>query len=742
MSEIKKIKPSGIFTNYIFKSIPLAFDESMSYYETLCGVLDLLKNTVDVVNNNAELLAELDTYVKTYFDNLDVQEEINNKLDEMVEAGTLQEIISEYLNSKAIFGFDTVADLKQATNLINGSYAETLGYYEINDGGSSIYKIRTITNDDIVNEGDIIALSNNTLIAELVIKDKKVNVKQFGAVGDGTTDDTEKIQMALNYFKVNTDTLNQNAGEFYSSHSNAFGIVEFQKAKYLINSTLTIQNYINVELNGAEIIASETSSFDNDFMFSINSPNATAWTLAYPQNKSFIQNGTITGNNTGVKGLYMCDGRLIKNITFQKLTQSIFYPYNVNGISHYIDNIKIENCLIQDPIDNNLYQINKEAMGEATRLIGNHFPTSSSQTEPIKAIKLLRSLNSQIDTNLNGTIELYKSSTIINNWHCERGQLIAVDSETTLNNCIIYKRDVNIIPIVSQDSNYQYTLNQNSKPIILNSTNIINYYTNSDFNFDNIDIDVSKSSQILQINNSYRETWNEGIAEKSITGLCIKTQNKIYNNIFDNCYIEENYIYSQEKVSNSSNFSSSVMGGLNVSNSYIAWKLASGTYYYKVIVLADVDRLLGSNNCPEQHIAVTTNGVKINIDTAKISHNVIRIYRGTSSGNYTQYVDIPNPKNYHVFDNGLSCNGYKWQNTTNSTIPTIQSCRGGYYEVNIHENTINFFAKVIDLTPNTAGSFKVNDELKRVNATTGTAKNSYCVASGTPGTWVQGANLQ
>ena len=93
--EIEKIKPSGIFTNYIYKAIPLAFDESMSYYETLCGVLSLLKTQEEVVNNNADLLAELESYVKNYFDNLDVQEEINNKLDAMVEDGTLAEIINQ-----------------------------------------------------------------------------------------------------------------------------------------------------------------------------------------------------------------------------------------------------------------------------------------------------------------------------------------------------------------------------------------------------------------------------------------------------------------------------------------------------------------------------------------------------------------------------------------------------------------------------------------------------------------------
>ena len=103
MENIKKIKPTGLFTNYIFKAIPLAFDESLSYYECLCGLLEYLKNTViPTVNNNADamielqnLMTQLQNYVNYYFDNLDVQEEINNKLDSMVEDGTLDEIINQ-----------------------------------------------------------------------------------------------------------------------------------------------------------------------------------------------------------------------------------------------------------------------------------------------------------------------------------------------------------------------------------------------------------------------------------------------------------------------------------------------------------------------------------------------------------------------------------------------------------------------------------------------------------------------
>lgn len=105
MNNVTKINPcgNGLFTNYIFKAIPLAFDESMSYYEQLCALLDYIKNTIlPALNNNADaivevqnLMTQLQSYVDNYFTNLDVQQEINNKLDEMAQDGTLAKIINQ-----------------------------------------------------------------------------------------------------------------------------------------------------------------------------------------------------------------------------------------------------------------------------------------------------------------------------------------------------------------------------------------------------------------------------------------------------------------------------------------------------------------------------------------------------------------------------------------------------------------------------------------------------------------------
>lgn len=84
-------------------NLPTSYMKSMDYEEQLMWLCDYLENTViPSVNNNAECVKELQelyvklkNYVDNYFNNLDVQNEINNKLDEMAEDGTLENIINQ-----------------------------------------------------------------------------------------------------------------------------------------------------------------------------------------------------------------------------------------------------------------------------------------------------------------------------------------------------------------------------------------------------------------------------------------------------------------------------------------------------------------------------------------------------------------------------------------------------------------------------------------------------------------------
>ena len=88
------------------KTLPLVYDDSLSYYEVLCKTTDYINkiiNNENVILENQENLInaynQLQEYVNTYFDNLDVQEEINNKLDQMASDGTLSNLLEPFLSN-------------------------------------------------------------------------------------------------------------------------------------------------------------------------------------------------------------------------------------------------------------------------------------------------------------------------------------------------------------------------------------------------------------------------------------------------------------------------------------------------------------------------------------------------------------------------------------------------------------------------------------------------------------------
>jgi hypothetical protein len=114
----------------------------------------------------------------------------------MADAGELQEIIAAYLNTRAIFAFDTVADMQAAENLEAGSYAQTLGYYAKGDYGASTY---AIVDDELTANGSTIIALDSGLFAVLNLSENVIKCEQFGAYGDGTHDDTASVQHAINY---------------------------------------------------------------------------------------------------------------------------------------------------------------------------------------------------------------------------------------------------------------------------------------------------------------------------------------------------------------------------------------------------------------------------------------------------------------------------------------------------------------------------------------------------------------
>lgn len=261
---IKPEKVQNIINKFCYTigMIPTSYKVSLTYEEQIIAIGHYLEETViPALNNNAEAVAELQSlfvqlkdYVENYFTNLDVQEEINNKLNQMVTDGTLQEIITTYIQSNVTWTFNTVADMKLANNFVNGSYAKTLGYRNNDDGGASQYKIRTKTEEDVTNEMNLIALYDNTLVAELVTNNK-VDIKQMGAYGDGVHDDTTYL---LGLFALDIN-------EYIIS-----------KGEYILDDNINISSNSTIRfLDGAKIVRKPTDA-THYYMFNmVNKENIT-----------------------------------------------------------------------------------------------------------------------------------------------------------------------------------------------------------------------------------------------------------------------------------------------------------------------------------------------------------------------------------------------------------------------------------------------------------------------------------
>lgn len=97
--------------------------------------------------------------------------------------------------NKTPYYYNTIADMKADTKLKVGDMVITLGYYEANDGGKAEYKI---INGSYTDDGGSYHELDNHLFAEL-ITDNEVNIKQFGAYGDGIHEDTTYIQNCINF---------------------------------------------------------------------------------------------------------------------------------------------------------------------------------------------------------------------------------------------------------------------------------------------------------------------------------------------------------------------------------------------------------------------------------------------------------------------------------------------------------------------------------------------------------------
>lgn len=258
-------------------SIPTVFGDELSYYERLCRIEQVVNDCInniefmletynkfseDITKQQNDYEAEMTTkynqlmavwkqlqdWINHYFENLDVQEEINNKLDEMYENGELDSLFNSMFNNP-LRSYSTVFEMQNDEKLLVGYNAITLGYYSAFDGGGAIYSI-------VTQENAPYTVQTKNGYAKIV-NDGKINVKQFGI----KTDRSDQSENIMNLINSTTE---------YE--------IFFPRGTYYIEQPITINR--RIWFHGEGICFNEPDRFYNGTLFNINlQPNTTALTF-------------------------------------------------------------------------------------------------------------------------------------------------------------------------------------------------------------------------------------------------------------------------------------------------------------------------------------------------------------------------------------------------------------------------------------------------------------------------------
>lgn len=398
---------------------------------------------------------------------------------------------------KKPYYFNNVIDMKTVDYLKEGDCAITLGYYKVNDSGSSFYRIRTISNNDVIDETHVISLSNQMLVAEL-INPWIINPDNF--VGEN---DTQKMQNAINY-----------ACNLYNSFSGS------KESSMKINLSriynITEKLYINCNNKRLPFIF---SSSNNGGFYSLVSG------LLFDTEKQYISDlyfENITFLSTNNSGLTLIPSPKFFNVHFDSCTFR-----NIDRLlftETYLQSISLDNCLITGG-SNNFIEFCGSYYLNVTNCVVEHrndkffiFQNHSTQTDYNKQFYTNITNNLIEGFNLNketGFINItgYELINICNNYFEAMNNLIVHDSKFNLGVLNIKNNRLYLGgSVLNKDKKGLLYL----KPYSLNTFRMgeINFEGNAIFNtyaifFDSEAINISFNF-INYIGNTVRNDFNNG----------------------------------------------------------------------------------------------------------------------------------------------------------------------------------------------------------------------------------------
>ncbi len=555
--------------------------------------------------------------------------------------------------------YDSLTEAKDDNNLRVGEHVKTLGYHTPNDGGGAEYLV--VSGGTGTDDGGAYHDVNDDLQLEL-IEEEYVNVKVFGAKGDGVVDDTIAIQNAIKSIT---------RGDVYFPQP---------EVEYVLTGSLEVPVFVNLIGSGSLTkVRFKAGTYINNIGILVNSPDGVTWVQPFPN----FNAGRISNFNflTDIPDQIRC-------IVTAASTKFIDLKFNDNFIqsiqstADYIDQIWIERVFVirAGGVIGSEYQIELKNLGDSNVITQLHTPNVANLPEtPQKALKIA-GCRFKMDTSLLGDVELVNvlGSSSIENCSMDGGKYIIDRSHI----CI---RDTGGSCLENEEFIQLVNAGLNNYKVKLENITISHDLKRRAYDPYIYDIKLANNFQV-DMSNIQRNIIAPSVSTEARQQFGVRLSDELGNpfeafNSYSNYYSVDCFISNQLIVQTNvdlplpktpSNFFDSAS-----TISYDTWVDSSGTYYYRIQPVWDLERLVSRTDIGgERSVALTNEG-----DAALLAFSFspfpstmfIRLYRGTSSGVYDKYVDIPLCSISILVDNGDYISSFPWQERTPSGMDTMNA---------------------------------------------------------------------
>lgn len=536
--------------------------------------------------------------------------------------------------------------------------------------------------------------------------------EEHGAVGDGIQSDSDALQRAVNSFNGRAGTVVLNGTK-----------------KYAIDKSLSVPWNVTIEFNFAEIVPLKTNTFVNGY-----------W---------LYTNADLSGNtlvNWGGESLQKFSKLLIKNpndvhpfrviYNRSRLQMETAICYNIdkfllktgNTDRDYSDMITLSGVFLNNCVGEE-WLVDLQYNGDGLKIENCHVAGVAAGNWKFLSARFCT--GGIIDRQINGDL-LFRDciGVSVRSSHFEHGKIEVVNSSVSFEDIYHwYHADWQPLPITfrsmtgkttkpSSMKNYYFIYYQNRNAIpktyqqdhfnvaviggALDITNVMRRVVT------NIDISLGMESGIRLTTNGEHENGQWGLNK----GLYSKKS-----------YVSKSDVYTSiDKVRHDTNFT---MYDLAMTT-HGSFDLPTGMYYYRAVALfGPINRLIARYLGPEVKGNVTNQNTLplLNIQANQLLQNAtIRLFRGTSPGQYTHVVDVHIANGLQIYDLGYQLGtGEMWQLRAPSGIPN--------YNYNYEKTLlIGDNIQVTGSTVPTVGEWLVGDEL--VSYTPSGKQTIVCISTG------------